>query len=273
MTARRRRVSAENHERWLVSYADFITLLFAFFVVLFASTQSDKTRAKAVSAAVDRALRNGALASNMGAVVRGKTDDKHAGITATLQPSHTFDTKTSDLAIKPNVTPDLKASMQVLAGELEHEIKDQKVKLRLEERGLIIGLEEAAFFASGDDAVKPAGYPILEKVARVLGRLPNPLRLEGHTDSVPINNSRFHDNWELSAARSIAMLRVLNERFGIDAARLAVVGYADTVRSEPDTTPEGRARNRRVDIVVVSGYGMRAESPDLSASVPVRKKD
>lgn len=272
MTARRRRSSAENHERWLVSYADFITLLFAFFVVLFASTQSDKTKAKAVSAAVERALRDGALAPKVVAILGGETANKGRG-NQTKQQSHPLDEKTADATVAPKATPDLNASMQVLAGELEQEIKDQKVKLRLEERGLIIGLEEAAFFASGEDAVKPTGYPILEKVTRVLGKLPNPLRLEGHTDSVPINNSRFHDNWELSAARSIAMLRVLNERFGIDAGRLAVVGYADTVRSEPNTTPEGRARNRRVDIVVVSAYGMRAESPDLSASAPAGKKD
>jgi chemotaxis protein MotB len=271
MKTRRRHAPGENHERWLVSYADFITLLFAFFVVLFASTQSDKSRAKAVSAAVDRALRNGALAPKMVAILGGETDNKGRG-NATRRPSPESEKKLDAVPGEPNVTTDLNASMQVLAGELEQEIKDQKVKVKLEQRGLIIGLEEAAFFASGDDAVKPTSYPILEKVARVLEKLPNPLRLEGHTDSVPINNLRFRDNWELSAARSIAMLRLLNERFQIDAARMAVVGYADTVRSEPDTTPEGRARNRRVDIVVVNGYGMQAESPDLSVSTAAAKK-
>jgi chemotaxis protein MotB len=271
MTAKQRRASAENHERWLVSYADFITLLFAFFVVLFASTQGDKGRAKAVSAAVDRALRNGALAPKVVAILGGESENKGRG-NATRQIAPVSTKKPDEEPGETKVAPDLNASMQVLAGELQQEIADQKVKLNLEQRGLIVGLEEAAFFDSGDDAVKPTSYPIVEKVARVLGKLPNPLRLEGHTDSVPINNLRFHDNWELSAARSIAMLRVLDERFGIDAARMAVVGYADTARSEPDTTPEARARNRRVDIVVVSGYGMRAESPDLSVSASGPKK-
>jgi chemotaxis protein MotB len=92
-----------------------------------------------------------------------------------------------------------------------------------------------------------------------LNELPNSLRLEGHTDSVPINNSRFHDNWELSAARSIAMLRILKERFGVQAARMSIVGYADTDAREPDTTPEAKARNRRVDVVVVSQHGIAAD--------------
>lgn len=270
MTARKRHASGENHERWLVSYADFITLLFAFFVVLFASTQTDKSRAKAVSAAVDRALRDGALAPKVVAILGGESSNKGRG-NATRQPSPKSEEAHVDAPPDVKYNPDLKTSMQVLAGELQQEIKDQKVKLTLEQRGLIIGLEEAAFFASGDDAVKSTSYPILEKLTRVLGKLPNPLRLEGHTDSVPINNSRFHDNWELSADRSIAMLRVLNQRFGIEAGRMAVIGYADTDASEPDTTPEGRARNRRVDIVVVSQDGMRVEASQLNAAASGKK--
>ncbi len=263
--AKKRQHSPENHERWLVSYADFITLLFAFFVVLFASTQTDKGRAKAVSAAVDRALREGALAPKVVAILGGASSQKGRG-DAIQHPPQTNEPRRADPPTDQSYSAELKATMQVLAGQLQQEISDQKVKLRLEERGLIIGLEEAAFFASGEDAVKPSSYAILEKLARVLNKLPNALRLEGHTDSVPINNSRFHDNWELSAARSIAMLRALKERFGIDAGRMAVVGYADTEATEPDTTPEGRAHNRRVDIVVVSPYGMRLERSNEGAN-------
>jgi chemotaxis protein MotB len=272
MRSRRRSASEENHERWLVSYADFITLLFAFFVVLFASTQSDKSRAKALSAAVDRALRSGAVAPKLVAILGGEKDNKGRG-NATHQRSQKRVDKPDDEPGAPAANPDLNESMHVLSQELHQEISDQKVKLKLERRGLIIGLQEAAFFSSGDDAVKPATYPIVAKVAQVLSRLPNQLRLEGHTDSLPINNSRFHDNWELSAARSIAMLHVLQDRFGIDPARMAVVGYADTIREQPDTTPENRARNRRVDIVVVDAYGMRVESPDLAAFSKSVKKD
>ena len=244
MTGRRaRRSSPENHDRWLVSYADFITLLFAFFVVMFASTHTDRARAKAVSVAVDEALREGGVKSILGGHGAAKDHPPHA------QPHSS-----------PPPNGDLKSSLQVLTRELDQEIKDQKVKLGLEDRGLVISLQEAAFFPSGEASIKPATYPILDKLARVLRKLPNPLRLEGYTDSVPINNSRFRDNWELSAARSIAMLHLLNERFQIEADRMAIVGYADTKAAEPESTPEARARNRRVDVVVVSPFGMQAEA-------------
>ncbi len=256
MRARSHQQSQENHERWLVSYADFITLLFAFFVVLFASTQTDKARAKQVSDAVDRALRDGALSPHMAAILPGQ------GKPATHQ------SKSSEPAAHAGAarSPDLEASMQVLARELKQEIQDQKVKLKLEERGLVVGLEEAAFFPSGEDVVTATAYPIVEKLARVLGPLPNPLRLEGHTDSVPINTSRFRNNWELSAARSIAMLRLLQDRFGIDPSRMAIVGYADTEATESNATAEGRARNRRVDVVIVSQFGMRTEPEGTTRS-------
>jgi chemotaxis protein MotB len=97
-------------------------------------------------------------------------------------------------------------------------------------------------------------------VAAILNRLPNALRLEGHTDSVPINTPRFPSNWELSSSRSIAMLRLFNERYKVARERMAVVGYADTASIGPNDTEEGRRRNRRVDIVIVSEMGLRAEA-------------
>ncbi len=255
----------DNHERWLLSYADFITLLFAFFVVLFASTQTDKRRAKAVSAAVDRALRNGTFTTQVASMLGGETKSKQQGSHAQTQPApaETRDPPAALPHLKEH--PDLKKAMDVLAGELQQEIKDQKLKLRLEQRGLVISLAEGAFFDSGEDAIKPAGYPIVEKLARVLRGLPNQVQLEGHTDSVPISNSRFHDNWDLSAARSIAMLRLLTQRFNIPEQRLAVVGYADKNARDAEQTPEQRARNRRVDIVVVTEEGANTmEPPDAN---------
>jgi chemotaxis protein MotB len=142
---------------------------------------------------------------------------------------------------------------------LRDEIAKGDVDVRVEERGVIIGLNSAIFFSKGDDAIDPRVTPILAKVAAILNRLPNALRLEGHTDSLPIDNARFHNNWELSAARSIAVLRLLNERYGVARERMAIVGYADTVALDSNQTEQGRSRNRRVDIVIVSPLGLRAE--------------
>jgi chemotaxis protein MotB len=126
-------------------------------------------------------------------------------------------------------------------------------------------LREAAFFASGNDAVQPASFPILEKIAAVVRDLPNPMRLEGHTDSVPIHNSRFRSNWELSAARSIAMLELLRQRFGIPPSRMAVAGYAENAPADGNDTEQGRAHNRRVDVVVLSAEAVKSE-PRSAAS-------
>jgi len=244
----------ENHERWLVSYADFITLLFAFFVVMFASSQGDKSKAKQVSDSVKEALENGGVPSAVRELWGGTVDDKGKGNALMKGPGGTKRAEKEPDA-KPEIPPvsaELLPSMQYLSGELKDEIKTGKIQMRLETRGLVISLREAAFFSSGDDAITAASLPSIEKMAAVLQGLPNPVRLEGHTDSVPIHNSRFRNNWELSAARSIAMLEVLSSRFGIPAGRFAVAGYADTIPVDSNDTDEGRGHNRRVDIVVVN---------------------
>ena len=116
----------------------------------------------------------------------------------------------------------------------------------------MVSLKQTAFFPSGGDEIDPATYPIMEKLATALKEVSNPLRVEGHTDSVPIHSARFRSNWELSAARSIAMMELLCKRFGIDEKRLAIVGFADTSPEASNDTPEGRAKNRRVDIVILN---------------------
>jgi chemotaxis protein MotB len=258
----------ENHERWLVSYADFITLLFAFFVVMFASTQSDKNKAKAVSDSVRQALEHGQFSSAISTVLgRGKHDARKAPMSQAA----------TDERENPNASPplethpaDLAKSLNTLQKGLESELKNGKLELRLDPRGLIISMREATFFASGDDAIAAASLPILTKIAAVVQSLPNPVRLEGHTDSRPIHTPRFRSNWELSTARSIAMLELLRDRFQIPASRMAVAGYAENAPSDTNETEEGRAHNRRVDLVLLSAGGVTAE-PRVTAVSPASK--
>lgn len=258
--ARRRHPSHDNRDRWLISYADFITLLFAFFVVLYASAEIDRTRAREVSQAVERALHEGIPKPVAAILIGGTVDDKGKGNALHNGPGGAKpDLKETAEVQKPPQMDELLPSMQLLRTALAGEIAKGEVRLKLEQRGLVIGLRAGAFFASGDDAVRPSAYSTIAKVASVLNRVPNPLRLEGHTDSVPIDTPRFHNNWELSAARSIAMLRLLHEKYGVALDRMAIVGYADTRSADSNETAEGRAKNRRVDIVIVSQYGMRAE--------------
>jgi chemotaxis protein MotB len=237
-----------NHDRWLVSYADFITLLFAFFVVMFATTHTDSAKAKAVSESVRDALEHGQLSATISTVLgRGRHEARNAPLTNLPADAHE----------NPGAPADLPKYLATLSQGLDAEVKSGKLQLKLDGRGLVISLREATFFGSGDDTLSPACLPILERIAVVVHELPNAVRVEGHTDSVPIHNSRFHNNWELSAARSIVILEVMRDRFGIPPARMSVAGFADNVPSDTNDTEEGRAHNRRVDLVLLSVDGPR----------------
>jgi chemotaxis protein MotB len=249
---------AENHERWLVSYADFITLLFAFFVVMFASTQADKSKARQVSESVKEALENGKLSAAV-ATMLGR--DKHE---AARPPTNPDRVNTSENLPPPaaKIPPaDLAKTIEVLKAGLAAEVKGGKIGLKLEGRGLVISLQESAFFASGDDAVSEASHSILAKIAAEAQAMSNPIRLEGHTDAIPIRTPRFRSNWELSAARAIAMMDLLKEQFRISAERMSIAGYADNAPVDSNETAEGRAKNRRVDLVVLSKEGEKNEPP------------
>jgi chemotaxis protein MotB len=257
MANRRRHTDGhENHERWLVSYADFITLLFAFFVVMFASSQTDKSKAKQISEAVVTALEHGASVGMTPAVAKilgGTVDDKGQGNAQMKGPGGA---QRAAKEAPPEDIMELGPSMKVLSHELEAEIKSGKVEINLEPRGLVVSLKQTAFFPSGGDEIDPETYPIMGKLSVALKGVSNPLRIEGHTDSVPIHSPRFRSNWELSAARSIAMMELLSKRFGIPENRLAIVGFADTSPEASNDTPEGRAKNRRVDIVILNQYAV-----------------
>jgi chemotaxis protein MotB len=266
MARRRKPQGHANHERWLVSYADFITLLFAFFVVMFASAQADHGKASRVSESVRKALEEGQVKAVIQEILGGTVDNKGVGNAMMRGPGGT-----QRAAAAKTPPAGLASSLESLRNALQAEIRQGELKLTLEERGLVISLREAAFFASGDDAIYLGAYSSIAKIAEAIRPLPNLVRLEGHTDSQPIHNSRFRNNWELSAARSIAMLQVLQSRFGIPADRMAVVGYADTVPVESNNSELGRSHNRRVDIVILNEGAARAEPRAAAGASPPPK--
>jgi chemotaxis protein MotB len=250
----------ENHERWLVSYADFITLLFAFFVVMFASSQTDKSKAKQISEAVEKALKEGHSVSIPPAVAKvlgGTVDDKGQGNAQMHGPGGAQKAAKEE----QQEVMELTFSLKTLSSQLEEEIKQGKVEVSMTPRGIVVSLKQAAFFSSGTDAVDMTTMPTLEKVAGALKAVSNPVRIEGHTDSVPIHTSKFRSNWELSAARAIAIMEVMSDRFEIDSQRLAIAGYADTVPVAQNDSLEGRARNRRVDLVILNNYALAKSEP------------
>jgi len=247
----------ENHERWLVSYADFMTLLFAFFVVMFATSQTDKARAQQVSDSVKEALDKGGVAAAVHEILGGTVDEKGKG---NAQMKGAGGSQAQN--VKPQAAiAELLPSMQYLSKSLEGEIHQGKIEMHLEPRGLVVSLRQATFFPSGADTVDPNTYSSVEKIAQIIHDLPNSVRLEGHTDAVPIHTARFRSNWELSAARAIAMMELFSGRFEIPPQRMAIAGYADTAPLDSNDTPEGRAHNRRVDIVILNQRVLVNEPP------------
>ena len=262
--ARKKRESHENHERWLVSYADFITLLFAFFVVMFASSQTDKTKRQAISDSVEKALKGKSFDSVVTAILGGAVDVKGQGSAQMKGPGGVKkELKTVEVKRDGQIA-ELLPSLKILNQELGSEVRAGKLKISMGARGLIISFTQAALFPSGEDEIAKDFYPTIQKIANAIGQLPNPVRLEGHTDSVPIHNSRFKSNWDLSAARSIALLELFVSS-GLPAERLSIAGYADTAPVDNNDTEAGRKRNRRVDMVVLNETGVKGEPERMPA--------
>jgi chemotaxis protein MotB len=265
MARKKRAAEHENHERWLVSYADFITLLFAFFVVMFATSQTDKSKAKAVEDSVKKALSEGELSSIVVTMFGGSPKDKGKGNAQMHGPGGAekiFDKKEERLA-------ELLPSLKVLSKDLDEEIKSGKIQITMEPRGLVISFRQAALFPSGTAGILEDARQPVSKIARSLSEIPNPVRLEGHTDSVPIHTEQYQSNWELSAARSIALMRLLTED-GVPVEKLSIAGYADNAPADSNDTEQGRSRNRRVDVVVLNETGLRAEPQRFTGDVKER---
>ena len=264
---RKKQEEHENHERWLVSYADFITLLFAFFVVMFATSQTDKSKAQQVADSVNRALEGDSLKAMVSVILGGTIDDKGQGNAQHKGPGGARPAIKSAGANSNGQIAELLPSLKVLTKELEQEVKNGKLQISMGVRGLTISFTQAALFPSGEDVIAEDTYPSILKIATAIQQIPNPVRLEGHTDAIPIHNSRFRSNWELSAARSIALLELLT-RDGVPKDRLSIAGYADTAPVEDNQTEEGRKRNRRVDIIILNETGVKGEPERPASAVP-----
>ena len=236
--SRRKKHQHMNHERWLISYADFITLLFAFFVVLFASSQADKKKQVQLATSIQSAF------NQMGAFeARSKLPplSQTPGESGSATP-----------ALKAVAAPEQAMGRieQLLNQAAKHEIDSGIIAIHESSAGLTVSLKESGFFDSGAADVRPTALPVLERIAAALPA--SPLRVEGHTDNVPINTTQFASNWELSSSRASSIARLLLHYPNIHPEELSVAGYAEFHPVASNATAEGRARNRRVDIVILA---------------------
>lgn len=250
MARKRREEEHENHERWLVSYADFITLLFAFFVVMYAISSVNEGKYKVLSNSLTNAFRN----------VTGQPEGQPIAVIQGVPP-----TSPRPIA-KPDKLPDQKKleqrrKMKNVAGKLMEALQplvaQGKVRLLETSRGVTIEINDSILFPAGQAKLQPASINAMLAIAQVLAASDFPITIEGHTDNVPIATPQFPSNWELSAMRATTVLRLFNDG-GVGAERLTAIGYGETRPVETNLTAEGRARNRRVSILIDSN---RPEEP------------
>lgn len=257
MARRKRPEEHDNHERWLVSYADFITLLFAFFVVMYALSTVNEGKYRILSNSMVSAFRNVPVnvASNQPAVV-----------IPTIAPKPSAAVKTPDAAKQKqrdkmrNVAKDILSVMAPL-------IEQGKVRVLETSRGVTIEINDSILFSPGQALLQPALIKAMRAIAEVLAPTDFPITIEGHTDNVPINTPQFPSNWELSAVRATTVLRLFADA-GVAGERLTAIGYADTRPVEPNVLADGRARNRRVTILIDSMVPEKGREVDLSNQAP-----
>jgi len=258
---RRRRPSSEehtSHERWLVSYADFITLLFAFFVVLFASVYRDNKNIVRLSNAIHNAFQDmGAFSSH--------ADSRNVYVIPAESMGPLQSDQQAEIA-KEQAAAASQAEVQQLRSELQaamgDELKNHEMDMRVTPEGFVVSLRELGFFDSGQAALLPGAAGKITRIAKILSRHGLELRVEGHSDNQPINNAQFRNNWQLSTARAMTVLLLMVHDGGFDPNRISVAGYAQYKPIADDSTPEGRRMNRRVDLVVVGAAPAKPAGKD-----------
>jgi chemotaxis protein MotB len=230
----------ENAERWLLTYADLITLLMVFFVVLYSMSQADSVKFHRISAALEQAF-------NLDVLQGHNTNGLNEG-------SPTVTTPVEDLFSTPEHAAEVAHLQEKIQQAAAASGSDQtpSVQVGSDKDGIVIRLSGSYLFDSGRAELKPNSLGILDTIAAELRALPNDVRVDGHTDSTPIDSPRYPTNWELSAARAITVTRYLSESAGIPAARLTAAGYGEYRPLVPNDTREHRALNRRVEIHILS---------------------
>ena len=273
MSGRRRRRGEEpeehvNHERWLVSYSDMMTVLMALFLVMYAIGQVDADKFEALRSSLSRGFgHSGEVVLVGGTGVMDATSDLVAvpdvGSTLTGIGSQVGDTDRAgehdpaDIAAARAELADLTGLRDEVAGALGEKGHEGAVEFRVTAEGLVIGMvTKDVFFSPGSDAIEGEFREVVDAIGGPLARSGYELRVEGHADIVP-SGSRFETNWDLSAARATAVLRRLVEHRGVDATLVSAVGYGEARPLVPGTDPASLAVNRRVDIVVVSAQPER----------------
>lgn len=261
--ARRKPVEMHvNHERWLVSYADFITLLFAFFVVMYSVSQVSESKHRQLSETLMEAFSPRSMKPiQVGELSRSPT-------------TSVIELPFGEMPREQGEAQDegfdsLEQLSEIFTEEFGPLIEDRLIQVYSNEFWLQIEVQDSILFASGSADPSAQAQEIFAHIAAILKDREHPIQVEGHTDNVPINSERFPSNWELSAARAAAMVKLL-ERDGVSAERLAAVGYGEHQPAADNDTAQGRAQNRRVALMIARA---RIERPSAQIASHLEQPD
>jgi chemotaxis protein MotB len=259
MGRRRKEEEHENHERWLVSYADFITLLFAFFVVMYAISSVNEGKYRVLSDSISSAFRN-IPGSSVGAMVQVNPNAPMPVAIPFKKPQPTN--------LKTDVTRErnkelLRNKAKEITEALAPLVQQGQVRVTEGALGITVEINASVLFESGEARLQLPAVRAMTAVGQILSTTDFPITVEGHTDNAPINTPLFPSNWELSGARAASVVRLFIDT-GVDPRRLTATGYAEQRPVADNASPEGRQRNRRVAI------NMESRTPDNAIEVPLQ---
>lgn len=248
----------ENAERWLLTYSDLITLLMIFFVVMYSMSKVDANKFQAVAESLSNAL-GGGTPSKMEIATSPAGPSLLQTFKAPPKPSDAEDTSDKNQKAGEGNVDAENMTIEGIKQKLDKFAEDNGIQAKLvssiEERGLVISIQDTLLFESGSADITPKAKEILDNIINVLAATPNYVKVEGHTDNLPINTARFPSNWELSVLRATNVVHIMQGKIATD--RLSATGYGEYRPIAKNDTEAGQARNRRVDLVILrSKYDM-----------------
>ncbi len=257
-----KRAKRDNSDRWLLTYADLITLLLAFFVIMYGMSSADAQKFSRLAESVRRAFNLDVLEGMPSQSILERPYDMSA---VNANNEDILDAEIKDL--------------EMLYGELSSFFQEQglsdRVSIAVRPEGIAISISGNMLFASGRAELRPDAVQLLHSLGRALSTLRNLVRVEGHTDDIPPTGTEFSTNWELSGARSVAVVRYLAEVEGIDPRRLAAVAYSEYQPAAPNDSPRSRARNRRTEILILypaPAAPVASQHPDVGSATGIAQE-
>ena len=242
--------------RWVISYADFVTMLLALFMIMFATSHMGENKVKDVNQSIEKVFTQKTISEKTQEQIEASTEEQNTQTQTTVKNIETkadkpqvFESSTNSILDGGDGILEASRVMEQIKEDINTETS---IKVLRTNKGIVIRLNDTMLFDPGSDIIKAEAIATLEKIADSVAKFQNPIVIEGHTDSMPIMTSRFPSNWELSTARATNIIKYLIQQKKLPPSRLSAVGYGEYMPIEDNNTPQGRAKNRRVDIIVLS---------------------